>query len=103
MVLKGHVKHLQYSGDKRKAKSKKAAKKISRADAMNAIKGLPDREDIQELLNRYGSEVLCASVRVLVGRDSLREGSLLFSSLECPPPQTSSGREPGQHPKFYRA
>ncbi|KAF9770885.1 hypothetical protein IL306_011503 [Fusarium sp. DS 682] len=86
MVLKDHIQYLQYLGDKVKAKSKKTKKKISRADAMNAIESLPDREDIQELLGRYGSEVLCASVRVLVNRDRLREGSLLFSSLECPPP-----------------
>jgi hypothetical protein len=85
-VLKDHVEHLQYLGDKRKAKSKKAKKKIGRADATNIIEGLSGREDIQELLDRYGSEALCASVMVLVNRDSLMVRSLLFSSLECPPP-----------------
>jgi hypothetical protein len=86
MVLKDHVEHLQYSGDKRKAKSKKTKKKkISKADAMNAIESL-DREDIHELLDRYGSEVLCASVRVLVSDNSFRERCFLFSGSEYLPP-----------------
>ncbi|KAM0541047.1 hypothetical protein ACHAO7_010758 [Fusarium culmorum] len=53
---------------------------------MNAIDGLPDREDIQELVDRYGSKVLCASVRMLAIYDSSKKRPLLLSSLECPPP-----------------
>ncbi|SPJ89601.1 uncharacterized protein FTOL_12962 [Fusarium torulosum] len=90
MVLKDHVEYLQHLGGKRKGKSKKMNKKKSRRDMEDAMESLiyseDKSEDIRELFDKYSSDVLCASARVLVNSDSLKARSLLFSSFEYLPP-----------------
>jgi hypothetical protein len=91
MVLKDHIRHLQLLGSKNKVKWKKVKKKNGRGPVMDdAIKGFSDREDIQKLLTKYETVVLCASIRVLVNNDSLKLRSLLSSSCEDFPPAVES-------------
>jgi hypothetical protein len=58
---------------------------------MDAIKSLPDREDIQKLLTKYEAGVLCAFVRVLIEYDSLELRSLLSSIWRDFPPAVEPG------------
>ncbi|EWZ02898.1 hypothetical protein FOYG_02112 [Fusarium oxysporum NRRL 32931] len=54
---------------------------------MDAIESLPYVEDIQKLSTRYDSNVVCASVKVLVNNDSSNLRSLLSSSVENSEPE----------------
>ncbi|EXA31988.1 hypothetical protein FOVG_16755 [Fusarium oxysporum f. sp. pisi HDV247] len=86
VALKDHIKQLQPLGGKKEAKWKNS-KKNDKGAIMDAIESLPYGEDIQKLSTSYDSNVVCASVKVLVNNDSSNLRSLLSSSVENSEPE----------------